>query len=348
MKSFAFVPLLAATATAHTTFQALWVDGKSTGKMEQGAIRHKWQNTPESNYPTKDASSPDIACGKYATGPAPVKVSIKAGSEVTAEWHHEPTQNSGDKDEPIALSHKGPIMAYLGKVDNSATASTTGVKWFKIYEDTKDSSGTWAVERFYNNKGMIPFTIPSCVADGDYFLRVEIIGLHEADRSMGAQMYPNCAQISITGGGNANPETVSFPGAYENNGVGLSYNLYSGNAPYTAPGPRPFTCGAGGNAPAQPSSPAPSSSAAPAPTTLQTSTRASSSSVRPVTTSKPATSAPAAYPTTSAQANPAPTSSAAPAPSSPAGGAAPSRQEIESFFGQIMALYNTWKGQVGA
>ncbi|KAF2228083.1 glycoside hydrolase, partial [Elsinoe ampelina] len=237
----AALPLLAATATAHTTFQALWVDGVAQGKMTTSNIRHNWAD-PESNYPLKDVTAPEIACNKWGSTPASKKVTVKAGAKVTAEWHHEPTQKSGDADEPIALSHKGPIMAYLGKVDDASTASPTGVKWFKIFEDTKDSSGKWAVERFYNAKGMIDFSIPSCVANGDYFLRVEIIGLHEADRAGGAQLYPECAQISITGGGSANPATVSFPGAYIQDGVGLSYNLYSGNAPYTAPGPRPFTC----------------------------------------------------------------------------------------------------------
>ncbi|PNS16045.1 hypothetical protein CAC42_4446 [Sphaceloma murrayae] len=391
MKSFlTALPLLAATASAHTTFQALWVDGKQGGLKEASSIRHSWTD-PESNYPLKDTSVPEIACNKWATKPAAQKLTIKAGSQVTAEWHHEPTVRAGDTEEPIALSHKGPILAYLGKVDDSATASPNGVKWFKIYEDGLDSAGKWGVERFYENKGMIPFTIPSCVADGDYFLRVEVIGLHEADRANGAQLYPECAQISITGGGTASPETVSFPGAYTNNGVGLSYNLYSGQkAAYTPPGPRPFTCGAGSSPAPAPSSSAPASSstAAPAPSAPSTSSAApapsapSSSSAPAPAPSAPSSSsaqapaptetvlttfttmtattrrtrtrtAPASYPTTSRQAIPSSSSAPAPAPqpstpSGPSAPTAPTRQEIESFFTQIMSLYNTWKAQVGA
>lgn len=42
-----------------------------------------------------------------------------------------------------------------------------------------------------------------------YLVRIEQIGLHVAGAP---QWYISCAQISITGGGNANPAKVSFPG----------------------------------------------------------------------------------------------------------------------------------------
>lgn len=49
-------------------------------------------------------------------------------------------QGANDADNPIASSHKGPVIAYLAKVDNAATASQTGLKWFKIGQDTFDTS----------------------------------------------------------------------------------------------------------------------------------------------------------------------------------------------------------------
>lgn len=55
-------------------------------------------------------------------------------------------QGANDADNPIASSHKGPVMAYLAKVDNAATSAQTGLKWFKIWEDTFDtSSKKWGV-----------------------------------------------------------------------------------------------------------------------------------------------------------------------------------------------------------
>ncbi|KAI0692192.1 glycosyl hydrolase family 61-domain-containing protein [Cerioporus squamosus] len=56
-------------------------------------------------------------------------------------------------------------------------------------------------------------TIPASVPSGNYLIRFETIALH----SLPAQLYPECAQITITGGGSRQPtadELVSFPGAY--------------------------------------------------------------------------------------------------------------------------------------
>lgn len=47
-----------------------------------------------------------------------------------------------------------------------------------------------------------------------FVFSVETIGLHVASTYPGAQFYSSCVQINVTGGGNASPATVSFPGAY--------------------------------------------------------------------------------------------------------------------------------------
>jgi hypothetical protein len=41
---------------------------------------------------------------------------------------------------------------------------------FKIYEDGLSSDLEWAVTRLIDNKGLVDFTIPSCIADGEYVL----------------------------------------------------------------------------------------------------------------------------------------------------------------------------------
>lgn len=75
------------------------------------------------------------------------------------------------------------------KVDNAATASPSGLKWFKVAEDGLDSSGQWGVDRLISNGGWVDFTLPSCVAPGDYLLRAEVIALHSASKSGEAQFY---------------------------------------------------------------------------------------------------------------------------------------------------------------
>lgn len=69
---------------------------------------------------------------------------------------------------------------------------------------------TWAV------------TIPKSISSGEYILRHEILGLQRASKSGLAQFYPGCHQVTITGGGSANPTGVAFPGAYPLDDPGVS------------------------------------------------------------------------------------------------------------------------------
>jgi cellulase len=80
-------------------------------------------------------------------------------------------------------------LIHRAKVDNAASASTSGQKWFKVFEDGLDGSGSWGVDRMIANQGWVDFTMPSCIAPGQYLLRAEIIALHSASKSMGAQFY---------------------------------------------------------------------------------------------------------------------------------------------------------------
>lgn len=119
-------------------------------------------------------------------------IAVKAGDNLGAYFGHVigGAQFANDPDNPIAASHKGPITAWLAKVDNAATASKTGLKWFKIWEDTLNtSSKKWGVDNMISNQGWVKFQMPQCIAPGDYLMRVEILALHSAKTSMGAQFY---------------------------------------------------------------------------------------------------------------------------------------------------------------
>ena len=48
--------------------------------------------------------------------------------------------------------------------------------------------------------------------------------------------YIGCAQVKITGGGNANPPKMALPGAYKGSDPGISVNIYNNLQSYTAPG----------------------------------------------------------------------------------------------------------------
>jgi hypothetical protein len=75
----------------------------------------------------------------------------------------------------------------------------------------------------------VQYTIPSCLANGYYLVRHETIALHSAYAYPGAQVYPGCHQLQVTGGGSARPSNlVSFPGAYKGSDPGITYDAYKG------------------------------------------------------------------------------------------------------------------------
>ncbi|KAK1754014.1 family 61 putative glycoside hydrolase [Echria macrotheca] len=247
MKTFALLSLAAASASAHAIFQKVSVNGADQGQL-------KGVRAPYSNFPIENVNHADFACNANLQLKDNTVITVPAGARVGAWWGHEIGGAAGpnDPDHPIAKSHKGPIMVYLAKVDNAATTGTQGLRWFKVAEEGL-SGGVWAVDNMIANGGWHYFTMPSCIAPGQYLMRVELIALHSASTPGGAQFYMECAQIQITGNGNTvGSNTVSFPGAYQSNHPGIQINIYdqgqptNGGRPYQIPGPAPISCSGGG------------------------------------------------------------------------------------------------------
>ncbi|KAK2613595.1 hypothetical protein N8I77_000500 [Diaporthe amygdali] len=255
----------ASVASAHTIFVQLEAGG-TTNPISYG-IR-----TPTYDGPIQDVTSNSLACNGPPNDPASASnvITVQAGSTVNAIWRHTLTSGS---DDVMDSSHLGPTLAYLKKVDNALTDTGVGSGWFKIQQDGYNA-GAWGTSKVINNGGIHAISIPSCIAPGQYLLRAEMIALHAASSSGGAQLYMECAQINVVGGtGASTPATYSIPGIYKATDPGLLINIYSmtSSSTYTIPGPDPFTCGASG------SSPQPTTTAKPATsTTLATSTKTSS------------------------------------------------------------------------
>ncbi|KAG9219621.1 hypothetical protein CCMSSC00406_0006057 [Pleurotus cornucopiae] len=239
MKSFAIIASLAAGAQAHSIFQELYVNGVSAGHTV--GIR-----VPDYDGPITDVTSNDVICNgginPYHQPVSQTIIPVPAGATVTAEWHH---TLSGAT--PIQLTPATRVQSFptcKAKVNNATQTDVTGLKWFKIYQDGLDTStNTWGVDRLIANAGKVSFKIPSCIEPGQYLLRHELIALHAAGSYPGAQLYMECAQIQITGGGSTAPSpTVNFPGAYAGSDPGISINIYQTLSGYTIPGPSVFTC----------------------------------------------------------------------------------------------------------
>lgn len=256
-------------AAAHSTFQSFVLGGKNQGQ-------HFAVQTPSNgNNPILDVTSTAMICngGKATTD----YVEVAAGSKIGMQWHHnDPQTDSGDKDEPIAPSHRGPVMVYIAKADTKGQ----GAVWTKIWEDGfKD--GKFGVDRFYENKGLIEITLPQ-LEQGEYWIRPEMIGLHEATQVGKAQFYNGCGQIKVTGSGTVSlPATgVDMTKAYKASDPGVMFNIYSGSiTSYPVPGPSVFSASSSGTTPSTPSNSG-SGSSAPSPSPVE--------AAQPATSSKPA------------------------------------------------------------
>ncbi|KAI8308342.1 hypothetical protein K4K59_010168 [Colletotrichum sp. SAR11_240] len=222
--------LAAASAEAHYTF----------GRLVYGGTTYpEWQHVRKtlnfySNGPTDGVSSTQIRC--YEADPADrgtvTTIPVTAGSTIGF------AANS-------VVGHPGPASFYMAKVPSGQTAATwdgSGAVWFKIYHErpTITSSGLeWAS---YNTQ-VLSTKIPSCLANGEYLVRVEHLALHGAATEGGAQFYVGCAQVSLSGGGSKTFSGVSFPGAYKSTDPGILFQPYWPTpTSYTNPGPDPISC----------------------------------------------------------------------------------------------------------
>jgi hypothetical protein len=68
------------------------------------------------------------------------------------------------------------------------------------------------------------YNIPRCIPNGEYLLRIQQLAIHNPGSV--PQFYISCAQISVTGGGSANPSpTVKIPGAFKASDPGYTANV---------------------------------------------------------------------------------------------------------------------------
>jgi cellulase len=179
--------------------------------------------------------------GNASPKTASTTCAVAAGDTVTIEMHQHDARTG---EEAIGGAHYGPVMAYLTKVEDAATADGS-TPWFKVFQDgwRKNPSGSngaddfWGTKDLNTNGGKMDFKLPAELAPGDYLLRAEAIALHSAGGLNGAQPYVSCYQISVSGSGSLAPEGVEFPGAYDPSDPGLLFNMYAAVSEYTAPGP---------------------------------------------------------------------------------------------------------------
>ncbi|KAJ1894304.1 hypothetical protein LPJ66_005273 [Kickxella alabastrina] len=236
---------MAAIANAHTILLTLTIDGTENAAGQCIEPYH----SPDRTSPVKDPSSSDMTCGIPGKSKDAALCPVKAGSEMRLQFQN--YEDSSRDDWVIDKSHKGPILVYLAPLESAGK----GDVWFKIFEHGY-SDGKWGTDLIRGDKeGKLTITIPADIKPGDYLLRSEVIGLHEAyidyakDKSNGAQYFINCAHITISGSGTLEPKGYPIPGIYKTSDPGILFDLYDGNKTpnYSAPGPSLYVAGSSGS-----------------------------------------------------------------------------------------------------
>ncbi|KAF9462848.1 cellulose-growth-specific protein [Collybia nuda] len=225
-----------------------WYDGwhPYNTPVGQTTIQRPWATYD----PIQDATASTVACNDDGQpGPNQLTATVAAGSSITAYWNS------------VWPHPQGPMLTYLAQCPGSTCngVNANSLKWFKIDHAGLLSgtvgNGKWASGKMIDSNNSWTSTIPSTVPSGPYLIRFETIALH----SLPAQIYPECAQLQITGGGSRAPtssELVSFPGGYKNTDPGLTVNLYTQEAmtqtTYIIPGPPLYGSGGGSPGTTQP------------------------------------------------------------------------------------------------
>ncbi|CAN8095243.1 unnamed protein product [Discula destructiva] len=207
-------------------------------------------------------AEPDIICHKNADNADSITASVSAGGTVDFMWNTWPD------------THIGPVLTYVAACGAScATVDKTTLEWVKIDEAGIDlGTQTWPTDALIANNFTYSITVPSTLASGDYVFRHEIIALHSAGSEGGAQAYPFCINIAITGGGTDTPAGTLGTALYKTTDPGILFNAYTDITEYIIPGPALYTGGTGSTgasessgSPPEATEP-PASSATPTPT----------------------------------------------------------------------------------
>lgn len=177
----------------------------------------------------------NIVCHK-GSAPGALSAPIAPGGSVTLTWSTWPDD------------HHGPVITYLANCNGSCTdVDKVDLAFFKIdagglINDTV-IPGTWASDELIADSYSRTLTIPTDIAAGEYVLRHEIIALHGAEDLNGAQNYPQCINLNVTGSGTATPSGTLGEDLYKNTDPGIYVDIWATLTTYDIPGPTLYTAG---------------------------------------------------------------------------------------------------------
>jgi len=195
----------------------------------QSTIQRQWATY----NPITTVSDPDLACNNPGTTTDPqLSATVTAGSQVVAYWNNP---------WPHTI---GPVMVYMANCGGDCSSATpSNLDWFKIDEAGLLSgtvgNGQWGMGKLVTDNSSWTSTIPTDLPSGNYMIRHELLAIHTSNQP---QFYPECAQLTVTGGGSGSPgPTVKFPGGYSATDPSIDIDVYASNeqtvTTYVIPGP---------------------------------------------------------------------------------------------------------------
>ncbi|KAL5345485.1 AA9 lytic polysaccharide monooxygenase D [Pseudogymnoascus australis] len=233
---------LAGTAAAHGYVSGIVADGVATEGW-QVSYWYDFVNgvpVPETPgwyeealdlgfVPPTEYQDPNIACHKNAVN-ANVSATVAAGGTVKFQWTEWP-------------HNIGPVLTYVANCGGDCKdADKNALKFVKIDESGIDlSTQVWAAGKLMADGDAWTTTVPASLAPGHYVFRHEIIACHGCSSLNGAQNYPFCVNIDVTGSGTANPEGTVASSLYDKNDPGIFFNPYVTVKSYEIPGPALWT-----------------------------------------------------------------------------------------------------------
>ncbi|KAL4979003.1 glycosyl hydrolase family 61-domain-containing protein [Aspergillus desertorum] len=245
LKLAAFLLGTAGSVAGHGYVTSIDVDGTTYGGYLVDTYYYEsdppeliaWSTTAtDTGYvaPTAYGDS-DIVCHRGAE-PGALSAEVSPGGSVTLYWSTWPTD------------HHGPVITYLANCNGDcASVDKTALEFFKIDAggliDNSAVPGTWASDELITANFSRTVTIPSDIASGDYVLRHEIIALHSAENKDGAQNYPQCINLKVTGSGTATPAGTLGTELYKDTDAGIYVNIWNALSSYVIPGPALYTAG---------------------------------------------------------------------------------------------------------
>ncbi|KAL2784416.1 glycoside hydrolase [Aspergillus keveii] len=206
---------LASFAAGHGFVKNIFINGQDYGGYLVDV--YPWTDAPDLIAWSTTATDTgyvdtghDVICHKGGA-PGALSGEVVAGGIVTITWNQ------------WLSDHKGPVINYLASCKGDcASVDPNVLEFFKISEMGYVDGG-WATDTLIAQGNSWDVEIPADIKQGGYVLRHEIIALHGA-----FQLYPQCVNLQVIGGGSANPAGTLGVKLYTGDEPGLNTNIWNG------------------------------------------------------------------------------------------------------------------------